>query len=76
MTQVRKRLKLKSALLMEALARGVVSVGGLDRAVYGGSPGDRRARGRVAGLRYDTIRRRKRSDKSLEKQAIGLIVEH
>lgn len=71
-----RRLKLKSAVLMEALARGVASPGGLARAVYGGSPRDRKARVRVAGLRYDIIKRRKRSDKSPEKRHIRVIVGH
>jgi len=51
-----RRLKLKSAVLREALARGVASPGGLARAVYGGSPRDRQARIRAVKLRREIMK--------------------
>ncbi len=47
-----RRLKKRKQVLLEALARGVNSTGGLARAVYGASAKNKAARKKAAKLRY------------------------
>lgn len=50
-----RRLKKKSALLLDAATRGITSTGGIVRAVYGGTPKDRKVRAAARMLRYRTV---------------------
>lgn len=52
MAKRRKAMKSRAAMLRDAMARGIETVGGLARAVYGVAPRDRRARVKAAKLRY------------------------
>jgi hypothetical protein len=47
-----RQMKTRAAALRDAMARGITSVGGLARAVYGAAPRNRRARLMAAKLRY------------------------
>jgi hypothetical protein len=48
-----RRLKTRRAVLEEALARGVATLGGLAKAVYGEPPRKRKARVRVSKLLWE-----------------------
>lgn len=50
-----RQMKTRTAALRDAMARGVTSVGGLARAVYGAAPLDRQARLKAARLRYNAV---------------------
>ncbi|MGB9791699.1 MAG: hypothetical protein ACPLTR_03880 [Thermacetogeniaceae bacterium] len=50
-----RRLKKKKQIILDAIARGINVPGGLVRVVYSAAPLDKKARSKVAKLRYHAL---------------------